>query len=57
MDLKNLLFVWNIHAALETMNTSLRQTSLNNISTNAVKFVTIIKRFIDVQFVSNTSLC
>ena len=27
MGLKNLLFVWNIHAAFETMKTLLRQTS------------------------------
>ena len=27
VGLNNLLFVWNIHAAFETMNTSLRQTS------------------------------
>ena len=27
MGFNNLLFVWNIHAAFDTMNTSLRQTS------------------------------
>ena len=27
MGLNNLLFVWNIHAAFETMNASLRQNS------------------------------
>ena len=59
MGLNNLLFVWNINDAFETINTSLGQTSplFEQYLNEAVKFVAIkLEPCIDVQFVSITSL-
>ena len=58
MGLNNLLFVWNIHAAFETMNISLRQTSPLFVQyLNECSEVCHNNCFIDVRFVLATSLC